>query len=418
MRAMPQRVLIAPDKFKGTLSARAAAEAIARGWKKSRPKDRLTLLPMSDGGDGFGEVMGRALGAKKQTVETIDAAHQPIEAAWWWEEKTKTAIVEAAKVNGLAMLPPGKFHPYQLDTFGLARVLQTVERTGAKHCIIGIGGSATNDAGFGLARALGWKFVPKTDCPTCAPGQVLDEWWQLGLLGQIVPPKFPLELKITVAVDVKNPLLGPNGCTRIYGPQKGLKQTDFSLAEKALEQLATVYKKQFKKDFAKIPGSGAAGGLGFGLMAFANAKIANGFELFAKHSNLTQLIRDSDLVITGEGAIDKQTSMGKGVGQLAKLCKKHHVPCIALAGTTDEATIPLGTSSNATATTTETSPAKSSAIKRAKRFPSSSFHFPFPKNQNLFTGIAALTQLTTPEKAKKNAARYLTALAKQAAQGT
>lgn len=370
---MVKRVLIAPDKFKGTLSANAAAEAIARGWKKSRPKDVLTLLPMSDGGDGFGEVMGRVLGAEKQFVETVDAAHQPIEAAWWWEAKSRTAVVEAALVNGLAMLPYRKFHPFQLDTFGLARVLQSVARVRANECIVGIGGSATNDAGFGLARALGWKFLPAKDCPTCAPGQsTLDEWWQLGMLGRIEQPAFPLKLKITVAVDVKNPLLGSNGCTRIYGPQKGLDESDFPLAEKALEQLAKIYKIQFGKDFSKIPGAGAAGGLGFGLMAFANAKLANGFELFAQHSNLLKQIRESDLVITGEGAIDKQTFMGKGVGQLAALCKKNRVRCIALGGVAD-----------------------------------------VPAKQKLFASISALTEITTADKAKKNAARYLTALAEK-----
>ncbi|MGZ4961346.1 MAG: glycerate kinase family protein [Limisphaerales bacterium] len=369
---MAQRVLIAPDKFKGTLSASDAAEAIARGWKAARPKDELTLLPMSDGGDGFGEVMGRAVGAKKQIVETVDAAHQPIEAAWWWDAKTHTAIVEAALVNGLAMLPHRKFHPFQLDTFGLARVLQSVARAGAKECIVGIGGSATNDAGFGLARALGWKFLAADSCPTCAPTRQLDEWWQLGMLARIEKPTFTLPLKITVAVDVKNPLLGPRGCTRVYGPQKGLDDADFALAENALGQLAKVYKRQFGRDLAKAPGSGAAGGLGFGLMAFTNAKLANGFELFAKHANLREYIRNADLVLTGEGAIDRQTFMGKGVGQLAKLCKKNRVPCIAFGGIADVS-----------------------------------------QKQKLFSEVRALTEITTSEKAKKNAARYLAALAKK-----
>lgn len=369
---MAQRVLIAPDKFKGTLSAAEAAEAIARGWKAVRPQDKLTLLPISDGGDGFGEVMGRAIGAEKKVVETVDSADRPVEAAWWWEPKTRTAIVEAAQVNGLAMLPYWKFHPFQLNTFGLGRVLQTVARASAKECIVGIGGSATNDAGFGVARALGWKFFPAADCPTCAPSAQLDEWWQLGMLARIERPKFALPLKITVAVDVKNPLLGPNGCTRTYGPQKGLEPDDFPLAETALEQLAKVYKKQFRRDFSKLPGAGAAGGLGFGLMAFAGAKLVNGFELFAKHADLMKQVRDADLVISGEGAIDRQTFMGKGVGQLAAMCKKNGVKCIAFSGIAD-----------------------------------------VPAKQKLFASVTALTEITTVEKAKKNAARFLTALAEK-----
>lgn len=372
---MALRVLIAPDKFKGTLSSSEAAEAIARGWSRARPNDKIEFLPMSDGGDGFGEVMGKAIGAQKTFVETVDSADRPVEAAWWWETKTRTAIVEAAQVNGLAMLPYRKFHPFQLSTFGLGRVLQGVARAGAKECIVGIGGSATNDAGFGLARALGWKFFPASECTTCAPGGQIDEWWQLGMLGRITKPHFALPLKITVAVDVKNPLCGPNGCTRIYGPQKGLDPEDFPLAEKALEQLAKIYKRQFRRDFSILPGSGAAGGLGFGLMAFSRAKLANGFELFAKHARLREHIRRADLVITGEGAIDRQTFMGKGVGQLASLCNNSRVSCMAFAGTTD-----------------------------------------VPPKQKLFCEIHELTEITTVEKAKKNAARYLAALAKQVAE--
>ena len=149
---MPLKVLIIPDKFKGTLTAREAAETIARGWRKIRPEDTLELLPMSDGGDGFGEVMGKLINARIQTTPTVDAAHRPCQSQWWWEPKTKTAIIESARVIGLAMLPPGKFHPFALDTFGLGKVIQAAARKGAKRCLVGIGGSATNDGGFGMAR--------------------------------------------------------------------------------------------------------------------------------------------------------------------------------------------------------------------------------------------------------------------------
>jgi glycerate kinase len=153
------KVLVVPDKFKGTLTAAAAAEAMARGWRKARPQDQLDLLPMSDGGDGFGEVVSALLQASPQTVKTVDAAHSPRHATWWWERKTKTAIIESAKIIGLAMLPPGKFHPFELDTFGLGAGLRAAQAEGATRILVGIGGSATNDGGFGVARALGWKFL-------------------------------------------------------------------------------------------------------------------------------------------------------------------------------------------------------------------------------------------------------------------
>src|SRR5258707_2429057 len=151
-------ILIIPDKFKGTLTAEAAAQAIARGWNATRPDDLLDLLPMSDGGDGFGEVLSGLLGAKVQNLRTINAAHRPCAAKWRWQPTTRTAIIESATVIGLANLPPKRFHPFELDTYGLGAVIEAASDKGARRCFVGIGGSATNDGGFGLARSLGWQF--------------------------------------------------------------------------------------------------------------------------------------------------------------------------------------------------------------------------------------------------------------------
>jgi glycerate 2-kinase len=326
---MSLRILIVPDKFKGSLTARQAADAIARGWRKARPKDSLNLLPMSDGGDGFGEVLSSLIGAQTRTVKTVDAAHRPLPCVWWWQTKTKTAIIESAKVNGLAMLAGKGLHPFQLDTFGLGKVLQAAEKAGAAKCIVGIGGSATNDGGFGLARALDWKFYAPS-------GEELVEWWQLSALSEIHAPPKTLNLDMVVAVDVRNPLLGPSGCSRIYGPQKGLRPEDFKLAEKCLARLANVMLKQFSIRGADISGAGAAGGLGFGLKVFASAKIESGFNLFAHYARLEKHIKSADLAITAEGAMDKQTAMGKGVGQIARLCARNRVPCIGFAGAVDK----------------------------------------------------------------------------------
>ena len=319
------RILIVPDKFKGSLTARQAAQAIARGWRMARPKDALDLLPMSDGGDGFGEVLSGLLGTARRHVATLDAAHRPLRCVWWWQAKTSTAIIESAKVNGLAMLAGNGFHPFQLDTFGLGKVLRVAEKAGARDCIIGIGGSATNDGGFGLARALGWGFFGHF-------GEELEEWWQLSDLTEIRAPAPPLKSRLVVAVDVRNPLLGPQGCSRVYGPQKGLRREDFDLTEKCLARLASVLQEQQHIGGAEGLGAGAAGGLGFGLTAFAGARIESGFDLFARYARLDRRIREADLVLTGEGAMDEQTRMGKGVGQIARLCARSGVPCIGLAG--------------------------------------------------------------------------------------
>ncbi|MBI3414271.1 MAG: glycerate kinase [Verrucomicrobia bacterium] len=325
------RVLIIPDKFKGTLTARQAAAAITRGWKQIRRGDQLETVAMSDGGDGFGETLSELLGAKKQTLVTVDAAHRPVRANWWWESSSRTAIIESARVVGLAQLPSGKFHPFELDTFGLGAVLRAAARKHARCCFVGIGGSATNDGGFGLARSLGWKFFGPNHRP-------LEHWTELDELQKIERPVAPFAAgEIIVAVDVQNPLLGRLGATRIYGPQKGIRPQDVVKAEACLGRLAAVCKKHFRDYTAKEPGTGAAGGLGFGLRCFLDAQLRPGFELFSGHAELEQRLNNIDLVITGEGAIDKSSLMGKGVGQIAALCRARRIPCLGLAGVVKDA---------------------------------------------------------------------------------
>ncbi|HSH93311.1 MAG TPA: glycerate kinase [Roseimicrobium sp.] len=320
------RILIAPDKFKGTLTATEAATAIAKGWKKSRPKDRLTMLPISDGGDGFGELLGRALGAKTQTTSTLNAAHHPVAAKWWWHAPSKTAILESARVIGLAMLPPGRFHPFDLDTYGLGMVLKAAAKKGAKRVLIGIGGSATNDGGFGMARALGWRFLN-------TKGAVTESWTDLGKLDSIELPPAALPFKeVIVAVDVQNQLLGPKGCSRVYGPQKGLKPANYPKADLTLGALAKAVRQLWGTDIAKEPGTGAAGGLGFGLRAFAGARLEPGFALFARHVQLEKQLKKADILITGEGSIDASSLMGKGVGELVQQADGLKVKCIGMAG--------------------------------------------------------------------------------------
>jgi len=327
---MTLKVLVVPDKFKGTLSAAAAAAAIARGWRQVRPKDKLRLLPMSDGGDGFGEVLGSLCRARLQRTASVDAAGRRLNAAWWYDGRTKTAIIESAKVIGLAMLPLGRFHPFELDTFGLASVLQAALAKGAEKCLLGIGGSATNDGGFGLARALGWQFLNRKAKP-------IESWTKLTELAEIVAPTSKSFFReLIVAVDVDNPLLGARGCSRIYGPQKGLMPKDMPAAESSLRRLARITARSLGQDFSKTPGAGAAGGLGFGLMAFLGARAEKGFDVFASFADLTSNLMWADIVLTGEGRIDSSTAMGKGVGQVAMLTKQLSKTCIGLAGEVQE----------------------------------------------------------------------------------
>lgn len=366
---MPLRILIAPDKFKGTLSAPQAAAAMARGWRRARPDDELKLLPVSDGGDGFGEAMRCLLGARPQTVSTVDAAHRSCSGPWWWEPRSATAIIESAAVIGLAMLPPGQFHPFELDTFGLGAVLRAAAAKGARRCLMGIGGSATNDGGFGVARAMGWNFLDGGRAE-------IKTWTGLSGLDRARPPRRRRWFRqFIVAVDVQNPLLGARGATRVYGPQKGLRPAEFEKAEGCLRKLSAVARRQSGEDFSRRSGAGAAGGLGFGLPAFLGAKLTPGFELFASLAGLDERIRRADCVLTGEGAVDRSTLMGKGVGELAKRCRARGKPCLALAGVV--------------------------AAELAK--------------SKLFASLSSLTDLTTPPEAREHAASWLEQLTERTA---
>ena len=323
---MALRILIVPDKFKGTLTAREAAAAIARGWGEARPQDRLELVPMSDGGEGFGELLGTLLGAARRDCETTDAAGRPCRAEWWAAPDSGMAVFETAQVNGLARLPPGQYPPFQLDTFGIGAVLREIEQSGARRLILGLGGSATNDGGFGLARALGWVFRDNI-------GAEIRSWTELDRLAAAEPPARPLGFaQIVVAVDVSNPLLGPRGATRVYGPQKGLRPEDLAKAEGCLARLAETLRPRLGSVAEQEPGAGAAGGLGYGLKAFAGGEFRPGAAIFAELAGLEEQIQQADLVITGEGALDEQSRMGKGTGFVADLAARAGKRCLCLAG--------------------------------------------------------------------------------------
>lgn len=318
------RVLIVPDKFKGTLDARRVAGALARGWLRARPRSTPTSSPWSDGGDGFGPVVGGLLGAVARSTRTIDAAGNPIRALWWWSASTRTAILETARSNGLALLQRGQHHPFDLDTTGVASLARAALEAGALTCLMGVGGSATNDGGFGLVGALGWRFFDRD-------GLEIQRWPELVRLTRVESPSlFPGPCRFVVATDVGNPLLGRQGASRVYGPQKGLLPADMPTAEAALRRLASV-DRQSGFD-SRSPGSGAAGGLGFGLQAFLGAERRLGFDLFAELAGLEQRAARADVVVTGEGSFDPSSLMGKGVGELLELAARHGRPVLVAGG--------------------------------------------------------------------------------------
>ena len=320
------RILIAPDKFKGSLSALAAAEAIARGFRAVWPEATMDLAPIADGGEGFAEALAAALGAEWVNVRSVDVIGRSIDARYAWLGGEKLAVIEMSEASGLWRIAPEEREPLRADTFGTGLLLAAAIARGATRVLIGLGGSATTDGGFGLARALGNRFVNgdgKEFQPT--PGT-------LHLLRRIERPSSLALPEVIAACDVQNPLLGARGAARVYGPQKGAGPGVVEVLERAMTRLADVCASSFEKDHRDIPGAGAAGGLGFGLLTFCNASIRPGFDIIAETVRLGDRIAAADLVVTGEGRLDDQTLDGKGPAGIAALARKAGKRVIAFGG--------------------------------------------------------------------------------------
>lgn len=338
------KILIAPDKFKGSLSAREVAENIELGLRSVLRDAEIAIAPMADGGEGTAEVICNALGGSWVKCKAHDALGREIDARYAWIANRKLAVMEMSEVAGMRRLSKSERDPLLATTFGVGEMILDGARHGAREIIIGLGGSATNDGGFGMARALGFRF--------CADDRELNgNVSDLRVLTRIAPSpqssppgrggrEAPGEgiwrlLKITAAADVRNPLLGENGATRVFGPQKGATDDKIDILERALAKLADVVSREFGVDYRDEPGAGAAGGLGFGLMSFCGAKVRPGFEVVAGAADLESKMQNFDLVITGEGSLDRQTLEGKTAAGIARLARKLGKPVFAVAGCTD-----------------------------------------------------------------------------------
>jgi glycerate kinase len=321
------RILIAPDKFKGALNAREVAQNIAKGLFDVLPDADIEIVPMADGGEGTAEAICQARGCSTIQCKSHDPLGREIDAHYGWLEKEKLAIMEMSEAAGMRRLSESERDPLRASTFGVGEMILDATRRGANEIIIGLGGSATNDGGFGMARALGYRFDYKQDHAQDSP-PVID----LINLKRIEKPQDLKLPEIIAAVDVQNPLLGKNGATQVFGPQKGANEHDLNVLERALSRLADVVTEQFGFDHRNEPGAGAAGGLGFGLLSFCDAKISRGFEVVAKTVGLEKRMKDADLVITGEGSLDRQTLEGKTPAGVARLARSLGKPVFAIVG--------------------------------------------------------------------------------------
>jgi glycerate 2-kinase len=319
-------VVICPDKFAGTISAVDAAAALAEGWRSQAPDDEPAQRPLADGGPGFLDVLAVSTGGRRLPVSTVDPLGRPVEG--WVLLAGTTAYVESAQACGLHLLGESERDPKATTSYGLGALLAAAMEAGAREVVVGLGGSGVNDAGAGLLAALG-------AAPLDGAGSALP-YGGAALIGvealSGVPVLRPVDL--VAATDVDNPLLGPDGASAVFGPQKGSSQADVALLDAALERYAEVLVHDLPgcpPELARLPGSGAAGGLGAALLALGGRR-TSGIGLVRRLTGLDEALAGAELVITGEGSFDAQSMRGKVVAGVAEAAKQRGVPCLVVAG--------------------------------------------------------------------------------------
>ncbi len=313
------RILIAPDKFKGSLTSFDAAEAMRRGAVRACPGAEVIARPLSDGGEGIADVLVAASGGRTHSVRVTGPLGATVNARWAMLGDGTTAVVESAEAAGLTLAPESSRSPVRATTFGVGQLIRSALDAGATRVVVGLGGSATNDGGVGMAQALGVAF---DGIPSPAAGGDL-----LGLRRIDVTHRDPRLKDVIVLHDVTNPLTGADGATRVYGPQKGATEDQVRELDAALTHLTNVV-----GDPGTCAGDGAAGGLGYGLRVFAGARLASGIDYVLDAVRFDEALLGCDLVLTGEGRLDASSARGKVAGGIARRCREHGVPVVALAG--------------------------------------------------------------------------------------
>jgi len=321
------RVLAAPQEFKGSLTARAAAEAMATGVRRALPDAQMTLLPLADGGPGTLDALLAARGGEVRTAAVSGPLGERVEARYGIIDGV--AVIEAAAANGLVLVPPARRDPAHATTRGVGELIRAALDAGLRRLLVTVGGSATNDGGAGMAQALGYRLLDEQgrDLPAGAAPLA-----RLARIDATTADPRLREATFDVAVDVRNPLCGPEGATAVYGPQKGVRPEQVPALDAALRRLGEVIARDLGIDVLNLPGAGAAGGLAAGLVAFCGARLRPGFDLVAEAVRLDEAIAQADLVLTGEGQIDAQTPFGKTVAGVAARGARSSVPVVAIAG--------------------------------------------------------------------------------------
>ncbi len=320
-------VLIAADSFKDALPALEVCQAIGAGIRSVRPELKIRLCPLADGGEGTYAVLAKALGLQPVEVEALDPLFRPITATYGCSAGGETAFVEMAKTAGIQLLAPTERNPLFTTSFGTGLQIADAMRQGAKHLILAVGGSATNDAGIGMAAALGWKFLDKNGAVLSPTGGNLIH------ISAIVPPSDGiLRVNTEIICDVTNPLFGPTGAACVYARQKGADDAIIAQLDSGLQHFAQIAAKSGFTADPEYPGAGAAGGMGFGAKCFLQAELKRGIELVLNLLDFEKHLSWADIIVTGEGKIDSQTAQGKLVQGLCQRAMKQDKPVIAFCG--------------------------------------------------------------------------------------
>ncbi|WP_454863411.1 glycerate kinase [Pseudomonas hormoni] len=327
------KIVIAPDSFKDSLSAQGVADAIALGLGQVWPDAQLVKCPMADGGEGTVESVLAACDGQLRRTNVRGPLGTTVDAAWGWLPQSLTAIIEMAEASGLQLVPPAQRDACISSTFGTGELIRAALDAGAQRVILAIGGSATNDGGSGAMQALGVKWLDAQGEPLAPGGLALAQLARIDLSD--IDPRLA-RVRFDIAADVNNPLCGPHGASTIFGPQKGATPEQVEQLDRALGHFAELCAQVLNKDVRDEPGSGAAGGLGFGAKAFLGAQFKAGVEVVAELVGLAEAVKDADLVITGEGRFDAQTLRGKTPFGVARIARQHGVPVIVIAGTLGE----------------------------------------------------------------------------------
>jgi glycerate kinase len=323
------RVVIAPDKFKGSLPTTDAARAMALGTLAACPSAALDLVPMADGGEGTVEALVAATGGSFREATVTGPLRESVVARFGLLGDGRTAVIEMASASGLVLVPHDLRDPLRATTFGTGELVRAALDLGATSIIVGIGGSATNDGGAGLAQALGARLLDEQGQDLAPGGLPLSRLHRID--ASTLDPRLA-RTEIRVACDVANPLCGPTGASAVYGPQKGATPEMIARLDAALAHFARIIKRDMARDVAELPGAGAAGGLGAGLVAFAGGTLTPGIDLVIDAVGLGERLIGADLCLTGEGCLDASSAFGKTAVGVARLARGLGVPCLALAG--------------------------------------------------------------------------------------